>query len=84
MSKLTVAQLADTVETLRTEIATLRAEIGVLRSELSARPSHTHTSALGRLAGTPEQRRAAAQRLAAKYPGRCFTLSEVIAEVEHG
>ena len=94
MSKLTIAQLADVVEALRIqatataidmadEIATLRAEIVSLKAQLSARPSHT--SAPGRLVGTPEQRRGAAQRLAARHPDRRgFTVDEVLAEVAHG
>ena len=94
MSKLTVAELADFVEALRIqaattaidmadEIATLRAEIVSLKAMLATRPSHT--SAPGRLVGTPEQRRAAAQRLAARHPDRRgFTVDEVLAEVAHG
>jgi hypothetical protein len=94
MSKLTVTQLAEVVEALRIqaattaidmadEIATLRAEIVSLKAMLAARPSHTETP--GRLVGTPEQRRAAAQRLAARHPDRRgFTVEEVLAEVAHG
>ena len=94
MSKLTVTQLAEFVEALRIqanataidmadEIATLRAEIVSLKAMLATQPSHR--SAPGRLVGTPEQRRAAAQRLAARHPDRRgFTLDEVLAEVAHG
>ena len=94
MSKLTVTQLAEAVEALRIqatttaidmadEIATLRAEIVSLKAMLATRPSHT--SAPGRLVGTPEQRRAAAQRLAARHPARRgFTVEEVLAEVAYG
>ena len=97
MSKFTVTQLAEVVDGLALqaaitatdmadmadEIATLRAEIVSLKAMLATQPSHM--SAPGRLVGTPEQRRAAAQRLAARHPDRRgFTVDEVLAEVAHG
>jgi hypothetical protein len=89
MSKLTLAALAQQIEELRAqsavtvldlanEISDLREEVAALNAQLAARPQ----VATSRMPGSYETRRAAAQRLAARFPERRgFTLDEVLAEV---